>query len=166
WKSSRNLRSCAVHAQDLGHEAPSLFDKCVCGDGSGAAVDRERFLVRGNSGISLSGGTCGRALCKNRHPGAANHGTVCWWMRSCLWCAVDHRIANPARSDCAAHRHQCCNCFDQSPGASRSWLLGFLADETAALWFLEHDARGEKRFFLVAWSCFSTYCLGRAILDF
>jgi len=53
-------------------------------------------------------------------------------MRSALRHAADHRIADPARSDCAPHRHQRCDRFDQNPRPSRARLLGFFVNETAA----------------------------------
>ncbi len=67
-------------------------------------------------------------------------GPVCWRMRGSLRRAPDNRIAHPPRSHCVAHRHQRGNPLDENSGASRARLLGFLASEGAALWFLEHDA--------------------------
>ena len=61
-------------------------------------------------------------------------------MRGSLRRAPDNRIAHPPRSHCVAHRHQRGNPLDENSGASRARLLGFLAFEGAALWFLEHDA--------------------------
>src|SRR6266480_5497674 len=54
--------------------------------------------------------------------------------------APDSRIAHPPRSHCVADRYQRGNPLDKNSDPSRARLLGFLASEGAALWFLEHDA--------------------------
>jgi hypothetical protein len=96
-------------------------------------------------------------LRQNWYSQSGKLGTVCWRMRSRLRRATRNWAANPARSHCAAGRHQRRNSFDKNSAPSRSRFLGFLASEARPLWFLEHDARGAHRFFHVARPTFSAH---------
>jgi hypothetical protein len=97
------------------------------------------------------------ALYQNRYPCAGNHGPIRRWVRNCLRRTPDNWIANPARSDCASHRHQRGDSFDKNSDLPRPRFLGFLPGKATPLWFLEHDARGEDGFLDVVWPPLSAH---------
>src|SRR5437660_4329327 len=99
---------------------------------------RRNISGRRNPKVSLSRRPRRGPLCQDWYSGAGHDGAIRRRSRNRVWRPPDHRFADAARSDSAAHRYQRGDCFYQDSHFARLRFLGFFSYKTSALRISEH----------------------------